>query len=112
MTVEEFKALIEQRYVIRCSDIFERNSVLELLVLLGYRVNSASMEYLEPGNVDDVYLHPGMSSYENVICCRRRIDDAKNIGFSEVRNRIDSLDTSIDERSFDEFSKDFTDLMC
>lgn len=112
MTVEKFKALIEQRYVIRCDDISERNLVLELLVLLGYRVNSASMEYLNPGNMDDKYLHPGMSSYENVICCRRRIDDVKNIGFSEVKNLIDYLDTSIDERSFDEFSKNFTALMC
>ena len=77
MTVEEFKALIKQRYVIRCGNISERNSVLELMVLLGYRVNSAAMEYLNPGNVDDEYLYPGMSSYKDVICCWKRIGGAK-----------------------------------
>lgn len=112
MTVEKFKALIEQRYVIRCSDISERNSVLELLILLGYRVNDASMEYLKPGNVDDKYLHPGMGSYEDAICCYKIIGSVKNIGFSEVKDLIGYLDTSIDERSSDEFSEDFAALMC
>ena len=111
MTVVEFKDLIDQHYVVRCSDIAERNSVLELLIFLGYKVNESSMEYLKPGNVDDEYLHPGMSSYENVICCMRGVRDIKNIRFSEVKSIVDYLDSSIDERSFDEFREDLIAMM-
>lgn len=111
MTVDEFKTLIDQHYVIRCGDISERNSVLELLVSLGYNVNRASMEYLKPGNVNDEYLHPGMASYEDMICCMRGIRDSKNIEFSKVRGLIDYMNSSIDGRSPDEFSEDFMALM-
>lgn len=71
MTIAEFRVLVEQHFTIRCNNISERNAVLELLILLGYKVNDNSMGYLVPGNTDDRFLHPVMSSYESIICCRR-----------------------------------------
>lgn len=119
MTIAEFRVLVEQHFTIRCNNISERNAVLELLILLGYKVNDNSMGYLVPGNTDDRFLHPVMSSYESIICCRQGASDKdfdpgciRRIEFAEVKDLLSYLDSNIDERTEDEFKQDFASLVC
>ena len=112
MTVDEFKDKINRRFVVNCRSISERNLTLELLIALGYEVNGPSMEYLTPGNQDFHYPHPIMERGGSRICCTMYADDKENaIQFSEITALIDYLDSSIDERSNDEFSEAFMALM-
>lgn len=113
MTIDKFKELIGQRYAVICGDIYERNAVLELLIYLGYEVNNSSMEYLKPGNTSDRFLHPVMNQYGDEICCRRIAHpDGNNVYYAEIADLVESSESSIDDRSSDEFSQDFSVLMC
>ena len=112
MTVDEFKSLINRRYAVRCDNIFERNTTIELLLALGYEINIPSLEYLTPGNDDFVYPHPVMESRGHQICCVMFVeDDGKAIRFAEIADLISYLDSSLDDRSDEEFTEAFAELM-
>lgn len=112
MTVDEFKDMINRRFVVECNSVSERNQTIELLLALGYEVNGPSMEYLEPGNQDFNYPHPVMERSGNRICCTMYVDDkGKSIQFAEIANLIGYLDSNFDERNSEEFSEAFAALM-
>ena len=112
MTVDESKDKINHKFVVKCRSISERNQTLELLIALGYEVNEPSMEYLKPGYQDFHYPHPIMERGGSRICCTRYADDKENlIQFAEITTLVDYLDSSIDERSNDEFAEALATLM-
>ena len=70
------------------------------------------MEYLKPGNQDFHYPHSIMERGGSRICCTMYADDKENlIQFAEITTLVDYLDSSIDERSSEEFWEAFTTLM-
>lgn len=112
MTVDEFKDMIDRRFVVECSSVSERNQTLELLLALGYVVNEPSMKYLEPGNQDFNYPHPVREHGGNRICCTMYVDDQeKSIQFAWIASLIEYLDSNLDERNSEEFSEAFAALM-
>lgn len=111
MTVDEVKRCIEEGSVVRCENVYQREEAIQFLVDIGFELLPAAERWLQKHHTDATFLHPGLDDGEPKITCWRTASGKQEISFGEVEALIAQNDTSIDERSNEEFQSAFAELM-
>ena len=89
----------------------QREEAIQFLIDIVYELLPAAERWLEINHNDATFLHPGLEDGEPKITCYRTASGKQKILFSGIEALIAQNDTSIDERSDDEFEKDFKMLL-
>lgn len=111
MTVEEVKRHIDEGGVIKCENVYQREEAVQFLVDIGYELLPAAERWLEKHRTDASFLYPGLDDCKPKITCWAVSSNKQKISFGEIETLIVQNDTSIDERSNEEFLNAFVELM-
>lgn len=114
MNIEELKEAINNLTIVECRNTEERNRLLEFLLEIGFDMGPTTSQYLGPKHANDAeYLHPGKSSGYSFVSCYRRVPaDRHSIPYHTISGLIDGyMNTPLDERTAEEFGRDFVSLM-
>lgn len=112
MTINEFMYAIEHGVRVECDNLQQRDDVLLFLVDIGYEISEDTRDYLGSNPSETWYMHPGKSPNNGCITIWRGAQNEHDpIPYKSVEKLIAQSDMSLDERSEEEFSAAFSELM-